>query len=149
MGNITTNQNGQSMVEYVVICAALTLAMFAPLNAYVFNSGANIGNQDGNIESLEDAVLDRQRGYTYALSLSAIPETDDYGDLADYYDELGKYPALAAEMHSADDALDEFVEGYTTASDAVRDIDPLSPPSASDIFSSIGRGFVDDFIDIF
>ena len=65
LSNTASHQKGQSMVEYAVILGALTFAMFAPITG-----------SDGNIESVEDGVLDRQRGYTYALSLSAIPETD-------------------------------------------------------------------------
>lgn len=101
------------MVEYVVILSAITVALLTP--------GL------GSVEDLEDAVQDKQRGYSYALSLSAIPETDDLTELADYYDSLGKYPELSAEIRSGDQAMKDFVESYTNIVGPLKD---MSSPSA-------------------
>ncbi len=79
-------QAGQSMVEYLVILLAL-VPILLPW-------------EGGPLDQLRQAVVDKHRGYTYALSLSEIPETDRLEDLADYYDALGKYPELASELRN-------------------------------------------------
>lgn len=105
--------NGQSMVEYTVILAALSLVLF--------------GVGEGSSSQLSTAVQNKQRGYTYALSLSTIPETDNYLELANYYDSLGKFPELSRQMHIVADPLNDVVEGWISVTEPFRGLGPLKP----------------------
>ena len=96
--NLMCYQRGQSMVEYTVVVMALALALLAP------GLGSN--------ESLRQAVVNQQNGYSYAISLSDMPETDDLTELADYYDSLGKHPELSKDLRSGDQAMKDFADKY-------------------------------------
>jgi len=102
---------GQSMVEYLVVTSAIALALLAP--------GL------GSVDNLEDAVQDKQRGYSYAVSLSSLPETDDLAELADYYDSLGKHPELAKEIRAGDQAMKDFVAAYINVTEPLKNLKPL------------------------
>jgi len=111
-------QSGQSMVEYTVILSVLTLALVA--------------SSDGDsFQAMETAIQDRQRGYTFAVSLSALPETDNYKELADYYDSLGKHPELSKLLHKGGDPVDKFVETYRGVTAPLRNVGVLKPVDPS------------------
>jgi hypothetical protein len=114
----TSLQNGQSMVEYVVILSVLTLALVA-------SSGGD------SFQAMELAVQDRQRGYTFAVSMSALPESDTYKVLADYYDDLGKYPELSKQLHKGGDPIDAFVVKYRDITAPLVSIGVLEPVDPS------------------
>lgn len=106
-------QRGQSMVEYTVVVVALALALLAP------GLGSN--------ESLRQAVENQQNGYSYAISLSDIPETDDLTELADYYDSLEKYPDLSSDLRGGDQAMKDFVDKYMETTGKLTDFKAALP----------------------
>lgn len=118
------------MVEYVVVTSAIMLALLTPTGQGFIASLSGGTPAEG---SFEDAVQDKQRGYTYALSLSVIPETDDLSELADYYDSLGKFPELSAEIRSGSDAMKDFVEGYQDFVGPLKDLEVPDIPDFEDI----------------
>lgn len=109
----TARQRGQSMVEYTVVVAALTLALLAP------GLGSN--------ESLRQAVVNQQNGYSYAISLSDMPETDDLTELADYYDSLEKHPELSKDLRSGDKAMKDFADKYMETTGKLKDFKAALP----------------------
>ncbi|GEM_PF-1872311 len=110
-------QRGQAMVEYVVILAALTAALLLAGN--------------GSVEDLRQAVVDSQRGQSYALSLSEIPETDDLERLAEYYRELGKYPQLADQLGSAGGRLGQLADQLEATNQLLGNFDPADIAEAA------------------
>jgi hypothetical protein len=130
-------QRGQSMVEYVVILSALTMAVLA-LGDGDFNTP-----EDSNIEELRQAIDYRHRGYTYALSLSEIPEDENPMEVAMYYDSLGKHPELASQMARGYSTIQNYVDQYVSVTTAVRSFDPsdmadkFDEIDVADIISSI------------
>jgi hypothetical protein len=132
-----SSQSGQAMVEYVVVLAALTLAVLA-LGDGDFNTP-----EDSNIEELRQAVGFRHRGYTYAVSLSEIPEDESPLEVALYYDSLGKHPELAEQLRGGYSAVQDFTDQYVNFTTALRNFDPSSALpndfediNIGDIFSS-------------
>ena len=101
---------GQSMVEYLVILMAL-VPVFLPWKG-------------GPLDQLRQAVVDKHRGYTYAASLSEIPETDRLDELADYYDALGKYPELAAQLRSGGQKIGNLSQQIESVNDRLQSFDP-------------------------
>lgn len=91
-------EQGQAMVEYLVVVAALIAAL-------LLAGLGSVGLSQDDKDSVLKAVADKHRGQNYALSLSEIPETDDWVKLAAYYDSLGKYPQLSKQLKSGGDAL--------------------------------------------
>jgi hypothetical protein len=117
-------QRGQSMVEYIVVVGALAMALLAP------GLGSN--------ESLRQAVVNQQNGYSYAISLSDIPETDDLTELANYYDSLEKYPELANDLRGGDQAMKDFADKYMETTGALKDFKsplPDKPPSYQEVLN--------------
>lgn len=110
---VLAHQGGQSMVEYTVVVAALTLALLAP------GLGSN--------ESLRQAVVNQQNGYSYAISLSDIPETDDLTELANYYDSLEKHPELANDLRGGDQAMKDFADKYMETTGKLKDLKAALP----------------------
>jgi len=100
-------QTGQSMVEYVVILAALTAALLTP-------GLGSVGLTQNDADSLLRAAANKHRGHGYALSLSEIPETDDLVQLSAYYDSLGKYPDLSAQLASGAGTLTQLSNRLNT-----------------------------------
>ena len=77
------------------------------------------GDEDGIIGldqsqqgTLLRALADKHRGYGYALSLVEIPEADGSDaklrELAAYYDSLGKYPGLSAQLKQGANKLTQW-----------------------------------------
>ena len=110
-------QRGQAMVEYVVILAALTAALLLAGN--------------GSVEDLRQAVVDRHRGQSYALSLSEIPETDDLELLAEYYRDLGKYPELADQLGNAGGQLGQLADQLEATNRLLGGFDPAAIADAA------------------
>lgn len=118
---MVNRQRGQSMVEYVVILAALTAALLTAGN--------------GSVEALRNSVVDWHRGQSYALSLSEIPETDDLGELATYYQDLGKYPELADQLAGAGDSLDTLADRLQQTNQLLGDFNPKDIAEAATGYS--------------
>jgi Flp pilus assembly pilin Flp len=115
---------GQAMVEYAVILAALTAALFI---GYANRTGRPA---TGDVEQLRQAIDFKYRGYSYAVSLSEYPETDSWGELADYYDSLGKYPGLSGNLRSGQNAMQAFVNTYASVTTGFADFDPGDLPDS-------------------
>jgi len=105
-------QRGQSMVEYTVILAALTAALLA--------AGR------GSVDELRKAVIDKQRGYSYAVSLSEIPESGDLTEIAAYYKRLDKYPGIQAELAAGGRKLGQFARQLEQADRLLSQFDPAN-----------------------
>lgn len=58
--NRLKRQTGQSSIEYIVVVAALVIAL-------------NVGNPSA-IESLVKVIKDNYKGYSFAISLSELPD---------------------------------------------------------------------------
>lgn len=112
-------QTGQSMVEYTIVLVALTMALLA------VNDGSN--NGDGNIYQLQQAIVEKFRGYSYAVSLSEYPESDNLTDIADYYDSMGKHPELAKQLREGDAKVTEIIDNYVDVTAPLRDFEPDLP----------------------
>lgn len=110
---IFKQQRGQSMLEYIVVIGALAMALLTP------GLGSN--------ESLRQAVVSQQNGYSYAISLSDIPETDDLTELANYYDSLEKYPELASDLRGGDQAMKDFADKYMETTGKLTDFKAALP----------------------
>jgi Flp pilus assembly pilin Flp len=131
-GNARKYTTGQAMVEYAVVLVALTLAVLA------VGDGDFSTPEDSNIDELRQAVDFRYRGYTYAVSLSEYPESEDLLEIADYYDSLGKHPELADQMRGGVSTIEGYVEDYVSTTAYFRDFDPDLP----DDFESIDIGAI-------
>lgn len=114
---MVSRQRGQAMVEYVVILAALTAALLL--------AGS------GSVEELRQAVVDKQRGQSYALSLSEIPETDDLGELAGYYKDLGKYPQLAEQLDGSGAQLNQLADRLEQTNQLLGNFNPQNIAEAA------------------
>lgn len=99
-------QAGQSMVEYTVILVALTMAVLAVGDGDFSTPG------DSNIDELRQAIDFSHRGYTYAVSLSEYPESEDLLVIAEYYNDLGKHPQLADQMSGGTSTITSYVTDY-------------------------------------
>jgi hypothetical protein len=132
VGGIKKYTTGQAMVEYVIVLVALTLAVLA------VGDGDFSTPEDGNIDELRQAVDFRYRGYTYAVSLSEYPESEDLLEIADYYDSLGKHPELADQLRGGYSTIESYVEDYVSTTSYFRDFDPDLP----DDFESIDIGTI-------
>ncbi len=101
------------MVEYVVVLAALVAALLAP-------GLGSVGVTQDDTDSLLRAAASKHRGHGYALSLSEIPETDSLADLSTYYDSLGKYPELSAQLASGSDVLNQLASVLDTVDSSMQ-----------------------------
>ncbi len=107
-------QYGQAMVEYTVILVFGLLLLLGP--------GGDV------LRDLADVMRNNYRGYTYALSMSPLPDFDTGPELRDYVEGLGLDPELD-EQTLARLTVDPVQEGVTAA------LSPLS--DLSDQFSSV------------
>lgn len=98
MTNYQTNQRGQSMVEYTVILIALTTALYTITSSG--DRGKLIGSDKHQPDSLLQAMHQHYTQQSYALRLSQLPERHSQQDLAQYYDALNKYDALAPQLNN-------------------------------------------------
>ena len=114
-------QLGQSMVEYVVITAAL-------VSALLLAGLGSVGLSKNDDQSLLQAVHERYTDQAYALSISEIPEGRDLTELADYYDEMGKYPTLADNLATGAETLADISRGISDASDVVSQLGQYTDP---------------------
>lgn len=117
--NFYVKQSGQSMVEYTIVLVALTMALLA------VSGGSN--NQDGNIYELQQAIVEKFRGYSYAVSLSEYPESDNLTTIADYYDSMGRHPEVANQLREGDSKVTEIIDTYVDVTAPLRDFDPDLP----------------------
>lgn len=125
--NPKIRQTGQSMVEYTVILVALTMAVLA------VGDGDFSTPEDSNIDELRQAIDFNHRGYTYAVSLSEYPESEDLAAIADYYDSLGKHPELADQMRGGVSTIKSYVTDYVETTSYFQDFDPDLPDDFEDI----------------
>ena len=127
---------GQAMVEYTVIMSFFVILLL---------QAGDVENEGyASVFQLEEAIQNKQRGYSYALSLSAIPETDNLTELADYYDSLGKYPKLSEQIAQGDQAMKGLVDGYTSIMDPIKDAGSPSAiiDDAKNCLRSIGQSTI-------
>ena len=73
-------QLGQGMVEYVVVLAAVAFALIAPLDGPGSNSA---------IEDVIEALQNNYRGYSYAVTLSDMPDAISMDEAIEMYVEAG------------------------------------------------------------
>lgn len=113
---ISRRQTGQSMVEYVVILAALSAALLAP-------GLGSVGITQNESGSLLEAIASKHRGHSYALSLSEIPETDDLTELSVYYGTLGKYPELSPQLAAGASTLGNLANTLNQVDNTLQNFD--------------------------
>lgn len=124
-------QRGQSMVEYVIVVAFGILVI----------SGAG-----GVIDELIGTVQDSYRGYSYAVSLSQVPDYADVDGAEAACLASGSPPSVCSFLTDPS-ALTSKIETFKTSYESVKSalgswkdppsIDPLDyfePPSPRDIF---------------
>ena len=105
---------GQGMVEYTVILAFGVLVLLGP--------GGDV------IKELEDVFKQNYRGYSYAMSLSTLPDFDNGDDFRVYIDDLGLVPTLddaTLERLTVDpvqDAITEALAPLSSAASSFNDI---------------------------
>ena len=129
MGN---RQAGQSMVEYVVVLMALTAALL--YTDYTTRSGESlpkgyIGTSESDQGSLIQAINQKHRGHSYALSLSEIPETDDLQQLKIYYDSLNKYPQFSPQLGSIASKIGQVSSNLNKVTNTVNQLKKYIPPN--------------------
>lgn len=136
---MATRQTGQSMVEYVVILAALSAALLAP-------GLGSVGITQSESGSLLRAIANKHRGHSYALSLSEIPETDDLSELSTYYDNLGKYPVLSGQLAAGASSLGNLANNLNKVDNTLQkfDISKFKDPF-NNINLKPNLGVFDDF----
>ena len=62
------HQRGQSMTEYVVICAVLAFVLFVPIS-----DTASSGESKTTVELIFDGFRKAYKNFSYALSLPSLP----------------------------------------------------------------------------
>jgi len=112
--------SGQGMVEYIVILAALITALIAA------GSGSVGFSKDD--DSLVQALHERYTAQAYAISISEIPEGRDLVELADYYNELGKFPSLSSKLDSAGSTLNKVSGGLAIIDQGISNLEKYTDP---------------------
>jgi Flp pilus assembly pilin Flp len=113
---------GQAMIEYVVILAALSAALIASGNGSIGLSKTDNG-------SLLEAMHERYTEQAYALSISEAPETDDLAELAEYYNSLNKYPALSSKLEVAAVTLAKVTNGLAVVDKGLTTLKKYTDPA--------------------
>lgn len=103
----TIGQHGQAMVEYTVILAFGIMLLLGP--------GGDV------LLDLADVMRNNYRGYTYALSMSPLPDFDTGPELREYIEDLGLDPALD-EQTLARLTVDPVQDGVTAALSPLSDL---------------------------
>lgn len=110
-------RSGQAMVEYTVILAFGILLLLGP--------GGDV------LVDLEHIFKNKYRGYTYALSMSPLPDFGNGQELRDYIDDLALSPELDDEtidrlaVDPVQDAVTSALQPLTNAYSAFNDVDDL------------------------
>ena len=108
---------GQAMVEYMVILSFGILLLMGP--------GGDV------LVELEHVFKNNYRGYTYALSMSPLPDFGNGQELRDHIADLGLDPELDDEtidrlaVDPVQDAVTSALQPLTDAHTAFSDIDSL------------------------
>lgn len=110
-----------------MILVALTMAVLAIGDGDFSTPG------DSNIDELRQAIDFSHRGYTYAVSLSEYPESEDLLAISEYYDDLGKHPELADQMRGGYSTIQSYVTDYVETTSYFRDFSPDLPDDFEDI----------------
>jgi len=111
MSRRRSRQLGQSMVEYTVILAAITVG----LSALVI--GNEKGLDDDNNPSLLGAMHTRYNQQSYAVRLTELPESQNLTEIVSYYTALNKHPELVKNMGQAATKIKETTEKIDSVSD--------------------------------
>ena len=114
-------QAGQSMIEYSVILVALTTALMAA-------GLGSVGLSKNDDQSLMQALHQRYTAQAYALSVTELPEGRDLGELAAYYQDLNKYPELAAQLQDASIAINQASQGIAKATQGINTLKSYTDP---------------------
>ena len=151
-------QRGQAMVEYTVVLMALMAALLAPGLWPSSDQGGDglVGLDQSRQGTLLRAIADKRRGFGYALSLAEIPEVDGadgsgggsnnkLARLADYYDSLGKYPGLSAQLRQAGGKIDGWGQQLNDLNNVLSQLVPPRPPDPCDLMQNIGMPSIGGF----
>ena len=114
-------QYGQGMVEYVVVLATVVFALTVPLN------GAGSNNV---IEEIEQVLQDNYEGYSFAVSLSEMPDAVSMDEALQMFEDAGGDP-----------------NQLTDAGDLIQQVDDFLDISFSDLIPNVTDFSVDDLLD--
>ena len=114
-------QYGQGMVEYVVVLATVVFALTVPLN------GAGSNNV---IEEIEQVLQDNYEGYSFAVSLSEMPDAVSMDEALQMFEDAGGDP-----------------NQLTDAGDLIQKVDDFLDISFSDLIPDVTDFSVDDLLD--
>ena len=117
----TWYQRGQGMVEYVVVLATLVFALTVPLNG----PGSN-----NVIEQIEQVLQDNYEGYSFAVSLSEMPDAISMDEALQMFEDAGGDPSQ-----------------LTDAGDLIQQVDDFLDVSFSDLIPDVTDFSVDDLLD--
>lgn len=120
--NRPARMQGQSMIEYAVVLAALSTALIAAGNG-------SIGFSKDDDGSLVQALHNRYTTQAYALSISEIPEGRSLTELADYYKSLDKYPSLSTKLETAGDTLNKVSVGLAKIDEGISNLEQYTDPA--------------------
>lgn len=103
-----SKQSGQSMVEYTVVLVALVGALYV-VTADGKKGGliASDKQQQGSLLQLMHHRYTRQN---MAIRISELPEKRNLKQLADYYQQLDKYPKLSQGIENAGNKVSKLTE---------------------------------------
>ena len=109
------------MVEYVVVLATVVFALTVPLN------GAGSNNV---IEEIEQVLQDNYEGYSFAVSLSEMPDAVSMDEALQMFEDAGGDP-----------------NQLTDAGDLIQKVDDFLDISFSDLIPDVTDFSVDDLLD--
>ncbi|MCZ6666962.1 MAG: hypothetical protein O7B81_16805 [Gammaproteobacteria bacterium] len=130
---------GQAMVEYTIVLAFGVMMLYGP--------GGNV------IRELEEVFRNNYRGYSYAMSLSALPDFGNGEDYRTYIDELQLDPALddatldRLAVDPVQEAISSALEPYADVTSGLSDISGLIGDPAT-IMSDLAEDMLTDAINI-
>ena len=114
-------QRGQGMVEYVVVLATTVFALTVPLN------GAGSNNV---IEEIEQVLRNNYEGYSFAVTLSEVPDAISMDEALQMYEDAGGDP-----------------NQLTDAADMIQQVDDFLGISFSDLIPDVTDFSVQDLLD--
>ncbi|MBL4621293.1 MAG: hypothetical protein JKY89_02745 [Immundisolibacteraceae bacterium] len=93
-------QLGQGMVEYVVVLATVVFALLVPLN------GAGSNNV---IEEIEQVLQNNYQGYSFAVTLSEMPDAVSMEEALQMYEDAGGDPGQLTDAADIIQKVDDFL----------------------------------------
>ena len=108
-------QRGQGMVEYVVVLATTVFALTVPLN------GAGSNNV---IEEIEQVLRDNYEGYSFAVTLSEMPDAISMDEALQMFEDAGGDPNQLTDAAAMIEQVDDFLD--VSFSDLIPDVTDFS-----------------------